>query len=78
MSKVKPQEEVTAGDDYIRYKGFELAEDDLKVRNDHFWHKIFSKTDKSRDRFVILPKKVKCTLVLSHSNANVDRSLHVI
>ena len=49
----------------------------LEVRVDHFWNKVFSKTDESGDKFIILPKMVKCALVLCHSNADVERSLSV-
>ena len=49
----------------------------LEVRVDHFWNKIFSKTDESGDKFIILPKMVKCALVLCPSNADVERSLSV-
>ena len=61
----------------MRYQEIDLTNEDLEVRVDHFWHKIFNKTDKSGDNFIILPKMVKCALVLCHSNADVERSLSV-
>ena len=33
--------------------------------------------DSSGDKFVVLPKMVKCALALCHSNADVERSLSV-
>ena len=54
-----------------------LMNEDMEVRVDHFWNKIFWRTDVSGDKFIILPKMVKCTLALCHSNADVKRSLSV-
>ena len=55
-------------------KEFEMTDDDLKLRIDKYWHKIFSRRDDSGDNFVVLPKMVKCPLSLCHSNADVERS----
>ena len=44
---------------------------------DHFLHKIFCKIDECGDHFETLAKKVKCSLVLDHSNADVERSLSI-
>ena len=53
----------------------EIKEEDLSV--DHFWRKVFGGKDSSGHKFVVLPKMVKCTLALCHSNADVERSLSV-
>ena len=53
----------------------EVKEEDFNLRVDHFWHKIFCSRDSSGDKFVVLPKMVKCVLALCHSNADVERSL---
>ena len=55
----------------------EIKEEDLSLRVDHFWRRVFGGKDSSGDKFVVLPKMVKCTLVLCHSNADVERSLSV-
>ena len=55
----------------------EIKEEDLSLRVDHFWRKVFGGLDSSGDKFVVLPKMVKCALALCHSNANVERSLSV-
>ena len=44
MPSVQPQEEVTARNALVRYQEFDVAEDDLKLRIDLFWHEIFSKS----------------------------------
>ena len=75
MPSVHPEEEVTAGDEWIGYQEFEVTVDDVKLRIDKLWHKIFSRSDASGDHFVTLPKKVYCALALCHSNADVERSL---
>ena len=73
---LEPQEEVIAGDEWIRYQELELTEDDLKLKRvDHFWYKVFSKVDTVGEQFAILPKMVKCALSLCHSNADVEMSL---
>ena len=73
MPNVQPEEEITAGGEWIRCQELEVTEDDVKLRIDRFWHKIFSRTDASGDHFVILLKMVKCALALCHSNADVER-----
>ena len=55
----------------------EIKEEDLSLRVDHFWRKVFGGIDSSGDKFVVLPKMVKCTLALCHSNVDVERSLTV-
>ena len=55
----------------------EIKEEDLSLRVDHFWRKVFGGIDSSGDKFVVLPKMVKCALALCHSNADVERSLSV-
>ena len=52
-------------------------EEDLSLRVDHFWRKVFGVIDSSRDKFVVLPKMVKCKLTLCHSNVDVKRPLSV-
>ena len=56
-------------------KKLKINDDDIQGCIDHFWHRIFNIPDKCRDFFEVLPKMVKCALVLCHSNADVERSL---
>ena len=49
MPSVQPEEEIIAGDEWIRYQEFEATDDDLKLRIDKYWHKIFSRGDDSED-----------------------------
>ena len=58
MPSVQPEEEIIAGDKWIRYQEFEVTDDDLKLRIDKYWHKIFSRRDDSGHNFVVLPKMV--------------------
>ena len=51
-----------------------VADEDLKLRIDKYWHNIFNRRDESGDSFVLLPKMAKCALSLCHSNADVERS----
>ena len=61
-----------AGDEWwIGYQELELTEDDLKLRLDHFWYKVFSKADPVGEQFAILLKMLKYALLLCHSNANM-------
>ena len=76
MPCLGPQEEVIAGDEWIHYQELNMGED-LQLRVDHFWHKVFTKADASGDQFSVLPKMIKCALALCHSNADVERSLSV-
>ena len=55
----------------------EIKEEDLSLRVDHFWRKVFGGIDSSGDKFVVSPKMVKCALALCHSNTDVERSLSV-
>ena len=55
----------------------ELKDEELELHVDHFWHRIFRKCDECGDNFKALPKMVKCAQVLSHSNADVERSLSI-
>ena len=59
MLSVPPEEEV-AGDEWIRYQEFEVTDDNLKLRINKFWHKIFSWTDASGEHFVISPNCQMC------------------
>lgn len=77
LPSVTAAEAVRVGNEWVRYQEIDLTNEDLEVRVDHFWNKIFNKTDESGDNFIILPKMVKCALVLCHSNADVERSLSV-
>lgn len=41
---------------------------------DHYWKRVFTlKTSFGTDKFIVLPKLVKCVLALSHGNADVER-----
>ena len=77
IPSVRAEEQITVGDEWLRYQEMELINEDMEVRVDHFWNKIFRRTDASGDKFIILPKMVKCALALCHSNADVERSLSV-
>ena len=77
MPCLETQEEVIAGDECIHYQELNMGEEDLHLRVDHFWHKVFTKADASGDQFSVLPKMIKCALALCHSNADVERSLSV-
>ena len=63
MPSVQPEEEIITGDERIRYQEFEVTGDDLKLRIDKYWHKIFSRRDDSGDNFVVLPKNGKIYLI---------------
>ena len=63
MPSILQEEEVIAGDEWVRYQELKLTDEDLKLRIDKYWHS-----------FVVLPKMVKCALSLCHSNADVERS----
>ena len=65
------------GDEWAHYMEIEVKEEDFSLRVDHLWHKIFCSRDSSGDKFVVLPKIMKCALALCYSNADVERSLSV-
>ena len=75
MPSIADEGEVKVGNEWIRYQKMELKDEKLELHIDHFWHRIFSKHDECADNFKALPKMAKCALVLSHSNADVERSL---
>ena len=57
VASLEPQEEVIAGDGWIHYQELNMGED-LQLRVDHFWHKVFTKADASGDQFSVLPKMI--------------------
>ena len=75
MPCLEPQEEVIAGHEWIHYQELNMGEEDLQLRVDQFWHKVFTKADASGGQFSVLRKMIKCALALCHSNAHVERSL---
>lgn len=77
MPSLSEEEQVMVGDEWAHYMEIEVKEEDLKLRVDYFWQKIFSAKDRCGDKFLVLPKMVKCALALCHSNADVERSLSV-
>jgi hypothetical protein len=77
MPSMKGQDDTKIGDEWVRFQQVDISEEDLKKRVDHFWRSIFEKGDACGDAFQVLPKLVKCALSLSHSNADVERSLSV-
>ena len=77
MPNLSDEEQVMVSDEWAHYMEIEVKEEDFNLRVDHFWHKIFCSRYSSGDKFVVLPKMVKCALVLCHSNADVERSLSV-
>ena len=76
MPSLSEEEQITVGDEWAHYMEVEIKED-LSLRVDHFWRKVFGGIDSSGDKFVVLLKMVKCALALCHSNADVERSLSV-
>ena len=76
MSRVQPEEEIIAGDEWIRYKEIEVTDGDLKLRIDKYWHKIFSRRDDSGDNFVVLPKMVKYHFAIQMQMLK-DHSVHI-
>ena len=77
MPSVAPEDEVKAGDEWVKYMDMDISQIDQKGRVDHFWKSIFEKAEPVDNPFVVLPKMVKCALTLCHSNADVERSLSV-
>ena len=71
------EEELRVVDEWIKYQEFEFSDEDYKCRVDHFWSKVFQREDTCGEKFVTLPKMVKCALALCHSNADVERSLSI-
>ena len=67
MPSIADEDEVKAGDEWIRYQKMELKDEELELLVDHFWHRIFSKCDECGDHFKAMPKMVKSALILSHS-----------
>ena len=72
LPSVQPGEEIFAGDELKRYQEFDVTDDELKLRIDKYWHKIFSRRDASGENIVVFPKMVKCSISLCHSNADVE------
>ena len=64
LPSLQQQDEIIAGDEWIHYQEIDIGEEDLKLRVDHCWHKVFTKGDRSGDCFVVLQKMVKCALAL--------------
>ena len=77
MASLSEEEQITVGDGWAHYMEVEIKEEDLNLRVDHFWRKVFGGIDSSGDKFVVLPKMVKCVLALCHSNIDVESSLSV-
>lgn len=77
MPSLSEEEQVSVGDKWAHYMEVEIKEEYLHLRVDHFWNKVFGGIDTSGDKFIVLPKMVKCALALCHSNADVERSLSV-
>ena len=78
MPSVAPEDEVKAGDGWVKYMDMDISQTDLKGRVDHFWKSIFKKAEIVDNPSVVLPKKmVKCALTLCHSNADAEGSLIV-
>ena len=53
MPSVDSSEELKAGDEWVCYQGLKIKEEDLKLRVNHFWSKLFDSTDASGDKFVV-------------------------
>ena len=77
VPSLSEEEQITVVDGWAHYMEVEIKEEDLSLRVDHFWRKVFGGIDSSRDKFVVLPKMVKCALAPCHSNTNVESSLSV-
>ena len=39
------EEQITVGDEWLRYQEMDLTNEDMEVRVDHFWNKIFRRTE---------------------------------
>ena len=76
MPSLSEEEQITVADEWAHYMEVEIKED-LSLRVYHFWRKVFGGIDSSGDKFVVLPKMVKCAFALCHSNADIERSLSV-
>lgn len=74
---ITEKDDSRVGDEWVRFQEVNIQEKDSHMRVDHFWQSIFDKGDACGDAFQVLPKLVKCALSLSHSNADVERSLSV-
>ena len=77
MPSMTKEEELRVVDEWIKYQEFEFSDEDYKCRGDHFWSKVFQREDTCAEKFVTLPKMVKCPLALCHSNVDVERSLSI-
>ena len=62
MPSLSEEEQITVADELARYMEVEIKEEDLSLRVDHFWRKVFGGIDSSGDKFVVLYKMVKCQL----------------
>lgn len=67
MPSIAAGDERRVGDEWLMYQEMDLKDEDVEVRVDHFWNKIFNRTHKSGDKFKFLPKMVKCALAPCHS-----------
>ena len=77
MPSLSEEEQITMGDGWAHYMEVEIKDKDLSLRVDHFRRNVFGGIDSSGDKFVVLPKMVKCALALCHSNTDVGSSLSV-
>ena len=64
IPSIMAEEQIIVGHEWYRYQEMELMNEDMEGRADHFWNKIFRRTDVSGDKFIILSKRVKCALAL--------------
>ncbi len=74
---VTEKDDTRIGDEWVRFQELDITEEDSTMRVDHFWKSIFDRGDVCGDAFEVLPKLVRCALLLSHSNTDVERSLSV-
>ena len=64
MPSVAPEDEVKAGDEWVKYMDMDISQIDQKGRVDQFWKSIFEKAETVDNPFFVLPKMVKCAFTL--------------
>ena len=74
MPSIQPEEEIIAGDEWIRYQEFEVTYDDLKLRIDKTGTRYSAGEMTVETILWYYQKMVKHALSLCHSNADVERS----
>ena len=53
MPGLSEEEQITVGNEWAHNMEVEIKEEDLSLRVDHFWRKVFGGIDSSGDKFVV-------------------------